>query len=399
MADVQFSYVAVDPSGRRVRGRLAAHDTAAAFERLKRDGLAPLTLHRSKATRRRAEPGRLGARETADVLSGLADLLAAGADIRTALTILGERFERPSVRAVAEQLAAEIGGGEPLDRAFGRAFRQGFVGPMVAAAEASGDLPGGLRRAAEVVYARLRLRDQLVSVLAYPGFVLLSAIVALFVILLFIVPAIAPLAEELGSEPPLSMRLMIAASGALTGNLTALGVGAAAALLALLLASRAGLLARPVARLLLDGPARRTVGGLVFGAFAVSLGAMLSAGAPIAEAIRLAIRTTPLALARERLEPVAQAVRQGEYLSSALGEVKAFPLAVVRLAAVGEASNTVGDMLTRSGRMEEEAALRRLETAGRIAGPALIVALGLMLGVLMAGLLSGVSQIGQGALE
>lgn len=399
MADLEFSYVAVDPAGRRIRGRVAAGDRAAAFASLKRDGLAPVDLRPQRARRRTAEPGRLGRRETADVLSGLADLLTAGADIRTALTILGERFERPAVRAVADQLATDIGGGEPLDRAFDRAFRQAFVGPMVAAAEAAGDLPGGLRRAAEIVYARLRLRDQLVSVLAYPSFVLASAIVALLVILLFIVPAIAPLADELGAEPPLSMVMMIAASNALTSNLTALGAGAGGALLGLLLAWRAGLLTRPLSAILLDGPARRTVGGLVFGAFAVSLGAMVAAGAPIAEAIRLAIRTTPLALARERLEPVAQAVRQGEFLSSALAGVKAFPLAVVRLTAVGEASNTVGDMLARSGRMEEEAALRRIETIGRIAGPALIVLLGILLGGLMGGLLSGVSQMGQAGLE
>ncbi len=55
-------------------------------------------------------------------------------------------------------------------------------------------------------------------------------------------------------------------------------------------------------------------------------------------------------------------------------------------------------MLARGGKLEEEAATRRIESVGRIAGPALIVVLGLVLGVLMGGLLSGVSQMGQSAL-
>lgn len=401
MAELQYAYVAVDRSGRRVRGVVSAGDDAAAFDQLKRDGVSPISLKARRARAPVVKAQKLGARETAEFLSGLGELLQAGADIRTALGILGARFERPALKRMSETLAADIAGGEPLDRAFARAFQtaQAFVAPMVAAGEAAGDLPGGLQRAAEVISSRLKLREQLVTVLAYPGFVLTSAVGALFVILLYIVPSIAPLATEMGSEPPPALRAMIAASDFLGTNLTALGVGLAVGLLGLLLAGRAGLLATPIARLLLDGPMRRTVGGLVFGGFAQSLGAMIAAGAPIGEGLRLATRTVSLPAARRRLEPVGQAVRQGEFLSNALGEVRGFPPAIVRLTAVGEASNALGGMLQRSGRMEEEAALRRIEAVGRIAGPALIVLLGLVLGVLMAGLLSGVSQLGQSALE
>lgn len=401
MAETPYSYVAIDRAGRRVRGQLAAGDDAAAYEQLRRDGFSPLKLKARRVKAKAPRAQRLRPRETAEFLSGLSELLKAGADIRTALSILSARFERAGLRRMSEDLASDISGGEPLDRAFARAFRasQAFVAPMVAAGEAAGDLPGGLQRAAEVISSRLKLRDQLVTVLAYPAFVTASAVGALFVILLYIVPSIAPLATELGSEPPLALRLMIAASDFLSANLTTLALALAGTLLGLLVAGRAGLLGNLIDRLLLDGPARRTVSGLVFGGFAQSLGSMIAAGAPIAEALRLAMRTTSMRLARVRLEPVTHAVRQGEFLSAALAEVKGFPPAIVRLTTVGEASNALGPMLQRSGRMEEEAALRRIETVGRIAGPALIVLLGALLGVLMAGLLTGVSQMGQSALE
>lgn len=401
MADLEYSYVAIDRSGRRVRGQLAAYDEATAFDQLKRDGFSPVRLRARRARKAVVKTQKLAARETAEFLAGLSELLRAGADIRTALSILGARAERPALKRMSDELAGDIGGGEPLDRAFARAFQtsQAFVAPMVAAGEAAGDLPGGLARAAEVITSRLKLRDQLASVLAYPAFVFASALAALFVILLYIVPSIAPLASEMGGEPPPALRFMIAASDVLSANLTSLGLGLAAALVGLLVAARAGLLTGPINRLLLDGPLRRTVAGLVFGGFAQSLGAMIAAGAPIGEALRLASRTVGMAGARKRLDPVGHAVRQGEFLSAALAEVRAFPPAITRLTAVGEASNALGPMLQRSGRMEEEAALRRIEAVGRIAGPALIVLLGAILGVLMAGLLSGVSQMGQSALE
>lgn len=395
-----YRYAAIDPTGRRVRGELAAASEGEAFETLRGRGLSPLSLRavaatQPKETRHRTPPDR----QTADFLTSLADLLRAGADIRTALNILGARAEQ-SLRALSRRLHVEISSGDPLERVFARNFqgRHAFVASMVAAGEGSGDLAGGLTRAAEVFYSRLKLREQLISVLAYPAFVLTSAVGALFVILLFIVPTIAPLAQDAGATPPPSLAVLITASDFLRGNLTGLGFGLAAALVGLVTAGRLGLLAPLVEALVLDGPAKRTVGGVVFGGFAVSLGTMLAAGAPATDALRLASRAVMMKSAQRRLSPLIQLVRQGQTLSASLETVKGFPPAIIRLAAVGEETNRLGEMLSRGGKLEEEAATRRIESIGRIAGPALIVVLGLVLGVLMGGLLSGVSQMGQSAL-
>ena len=168
---------------------------------------------------------------------------------------------------------------------------------------------------------------------------------------------------------------------------------------ALLAASRKGTLARALDRLALDGPAQKTVSALTYGGFAVSLGHMLGAGAPMADALRLAVRAVRSPGARRRLEPVIANVRQGRSLSDALGKVPGLPPSIVRLTAIGEASGGLGAMLARAGKLEEEAALRRIETLGRLIGPALIVALGGLIGLLMAGLLSGLTSIGDGALR
>jgi len=396
-----FAYVALDAAGRRVRGVVPAQDEAAAFDELRREGLSPLTLKAGRQARAAEPAGRpISDRESADLLSSLADLLKARADIRTALGILSERFERPAVKTLCQTLDADISGGESLERAFAKGFQkaQAFVPSMVAAGEAAGDLAGGLQRAAEVISARLKLRDQMISVLAYPGFVFVSAIGSVFVILLFIIPSVAPLAEQSGGTPPMSLAVMIAASDFVRGNLWGLLAGVMGAVALLVAASRGGLLAGPWERLTLDGPLKRTIGGIVFGGFSQSLGAMLAAGAPISDALRLATRSVASKAARRRLEPVVLAVRQGQSLSDALNAVRSFPPAIIRLAAVGEASNAVGELLQRGGRLEEDAALRRIEALGRIAGPTLIVILGAMLGVLMGGLLSGLSQMGQAVL-
>jgi type II secretory pathway component PulF len=247
--------------------------------------------------------------------------------------------------------------------------------------------------------SRIRLRDQLISSLSYPAFVLASTIAAVCIILLFVIPSLAPLVDDAGGPPPMTLSILIALSNLLSDNLPPLGVALGGGVLALALAGAMGAFTEPIERALLDGPLRRTISGLTFGGFAIALGNMLTAGAPMSDALRLAIRSVRSGVARGRLEPVAHAVRQGETLSSALDRVRPFPGAIVRLTAVGEASGGLGPMLARAGKLEEDAAIRRIEAIGRVLGPALIVGLGGLIGLLMAGLLSGVSQLGQSSLQ
>lgn len=401
--EAQFLYVAVDAGGKRVKGSLAARTEAGAFERLRRDGLSPISI---RAERKRAVGGddssaKLNERELSEFLSDLGALLKAGSDMRAALSILGTRAGKSNFRTLSRMLSADISGGMALDLAFAKALTkdQAFVGALIAAGEAAGDIAGGFQRAAEMLQSRIQLKDQLVSVLSYPAFVFASTIVAISVILLFVVPSLAPLVGEAGAATPFSLKIMIGASIFLKSNLTAFAIIGGATAVGLVLASGLGLLTGPTERLVLDGPARRTSSALIFGAFAIALGNMLAAGAPMSDALRLAIRSVRSSVARARLEPVAQAVRQGQMLSIALDQVSAFPSAIVRLAAVGEASGALGAMLARAGKLEEERAMRRIESVGRILGPALIVALGGIIGLLMAGLLSGVSQLGESALQ
>lgn len=401
----RFRYVAMDASGRRMTGVVEARSEALAFERLKRDGYSPVritgvwsqTAHGAKTSAGVGSAGSLRDRETAELLADLAALLEAGADIRAALSILTGRAGRPAVARACKALTADISGGGALDEAFARRLppRLLFVSALVAAGEVSGDLASALKRASEMLDARRRLKDEMVSVLSYPAFVFLSTIAAVGVILLFVVPSLAPLIESGGGPPPMPLGILIATSNLLRGNGSLIAVLAGAAGLAGAVAVRLGFLTELIERLFLDGFVRRTAAGITYGAFAIALGTMLSSGAPMGEALKLATRSVRSGVGRRRLEPVAQAVRQGAPLSGALEAAQGFPSAIVRLCAVGEATGATGAMLVRAGRLEEQAALRRIEQAGRLLGPILIVLLGGLVGVLMAGLLSGVSQLGE----
>ncbi|KQZ22882.1 type II secretion system F family protein [Caulobacter sp. Root1472] len=401
MTDGQnFAYVARGADGKRVRGQVPAPSEQAAFERLRRQGLSPLKLRPARSRAGGSGQG-LQDRESAEILLSLADLLSAGADMRTALNVLLSRAQGSRVANACRRLLQDISAGEALDTAFARTLapRHAFVAALVAAGEAAGDLPQALRRAGEMLEAAIKLRQQLIAALAYPLFVLISTLAAAGVILLAVVPSLEPLVSEGGEASAPILSGLLAASRLLReqGVVLAGGLGVAAVLVAGL--GRAGLLRGPLDRLWLTGPWRRTSCALAFGGFAISLGVMLSAGAPMSEALRLANRGVRSDLARSRLQVVLQQVRQGVSLSQALLGVKNFPPTIVRLVSVGESTGALGRMLRRSGKLEEDAAVRDIEAAARLLGPALIVLLGGLIGLMMAGLLSGVTELGQAALN
>ena len=414
----RYRYVAISDVGARTKGEVKALSEAAAFEELRRQGLSPISLvatirrplqPKGPAARAPVAPSPALSAKTkplsnalvAELLASLGALLRAGADIRTALSILGDKSYQPAGRAFCARLSAEVSGGSGVETALGAILgkRQQFAAALAAAGQASGDLAGGFERAAAILKTRIRIREQLTSALSYPAFVFASAVVSVLVILLFIVPALAPLAEDNGAKPPLSLAVMIAASNFLRANggttlagLILLGIAGA-------LAVRFNLLETALDRALMTGPFGRTASGLVYGGYALSLGSMLQAGAPITEALVLSARTVRSPTATKALSALSQTVRQGGAISDALAKIPGMPGALPRLAAVGEASGALGAMLVRAGEIEEAEAIKRIERWGGVLGPLLIVLLGGLIGLLMAGLLSGVSQLGEGVLQ
>lgn len=121
---------------------------------------------------------------------------------------------------------------------------------------------------------------------------------------------------------------------------------------------------------------------------------MLTRGAGLTEGLRLCQRSVGNEVARERLEAVSVLVRQGRLVSEGLRSVKCLPRPIIKLAEVGETSGALGQMLARAGEREEADALEKITRLSRLLGPLLIMALGAMIGLIMGGVLTALTDIG-----
>lgn len=393
-----YRYKAVQANGKSRQGRIVASSEADAYARLRADSLSPLSIRsESAANRGHAQKTialfrRKGVndQELEDLFRNLAVLLRAGADIRTALSVLGQETE--ALKTVAQAIL----GGSSLDLALAPVIPQplSHLRGLIAAGEARGDIASGLDSAANVLAMRRKIRQQLFEALSYPAFVFVSAIAALSIILLVVVPAIAPLLLDNGQKLPIYFSIIFAISQLLQNGwpyfLSALVVAA----VTIGLGWRFGGLKLWFDRWLLDGPFGAICGRLVFGGYARALGESLQSGASILDALRLCQRSLANVEARKRTDIVSTMIRQGRSLSDAFREVRGLPRTITRLCEVGEASSTLGPMLMRAGEREETAALVKIDKGSKLLGPLLIMALGALIGGLMAGVLTALTDIG-----
>ena len=255
-------------------------------------------------------------------------------------------------------------------------------------------MAAGLDSAALVLATRRKIRQQLFEALSYPAFVFVTAIAALCVILLVVVPAIAPLLTDTGHALPMYFRVIVFLSEALQQGWMYLVCGAVVGALAAYFGWRYWGLRGWLEAWLLRGPLGGIARGLVFGGFARTLGDALQSGAGVTDALRLCQRSVGNAAARKRLENVATQVRQGSRMSDALRQVEGFPKPIIRLCEVGEASSTLGAMLAKAGEREEVQALSKIDKLSKLLGPLLIMTLGGMIGALMGGVLTALTDIG-----
>lgn len=394
-----FSYRAVQSDGKTRHGQMMAVSEAEVFAKLRAENLSPVSISakRDKSAGQGLSlpawwPARKGLSDNdiEELLQSLAVLLRAGADIRTALGVLSADND------VIKDVSQKILGGASLDMALGHVIPQSLthLRGLIAAGEARGNVASGLEGASRVLTTRRKIRQQLFEALSYPAFVFVTALGALSVILLVVVPAIAPLLQDSGQKMPIYFSAILFLSQTLQKGwiflLAAIPVTGAS----LYIAWRYGGLKAWLDVWMLDGPLGGVARPLVFGGYAKTLGESLEAGANLSEGLRLCQRSLGNGEARKRLDIIVNLIRQGRALSEALRQVKGFPKAIIRLCEVGEASSAVGPMLARAGEREETAALGKIDKLSKLLGPLLIMALGLMIGALMAGVLTALTDIG-----
>ncbi|MBW6495304.1 MAG: type II secretion system F family protein, partial [Burkholderiaceae bacterium] len=149
-------------------------------------------------------------------------------------------------------------------------------------------------------------------------------------------------------------------------------------------------------RRLLDMPlAGRMIRGMNTARFASTLAILASAGVPLIRAIEAGSRTLTNESLRAAALDALERVREGAPLSRALAAQKQFPPMMIQMIASGEATGEVGEMLERVAITLSTETERRALTLTSLLEPALILAMGGIVLLIVLAVLMPIIEINQ----
>jgi general secretion pathway protein F len=345
-----------------------------------------------KGKRRAAMPAKLQPVFTRE----LQVLLSAGLPVDQSLKIIVESTADDRVAAAADALLTRVRAGAVLSEAMDTMPEQfdEFLRTAVRAGEAGGALGDVLDQVAAYQERGARLMRAVRTALIYPAILAFAAALSVILLLSLVVPQFELLFQQAGQTPPLVTRVVIAASSLLRQYGWIVPAAGFAGWLALRLrfgrgARRAGL-DRRLLRLPLVGA---LIAGVSVERFARSTATLLANGVALPDALGLVAETLPNRAIGAAVGAAVERVKQGERLADAVEDARVLPLLAVQLIRVGEEGGRLTEMLARLSAIyaaDVDVAVRRLIA---IVEPALILAIGVVVGGIILSLLAAVTGV------
>ena len=404
-----FSWTGRDAQGQDQSGQMPALDRADVEAHLHAQRIRPIRIQRKRQSQ---APRPARAKEVARFTRQLAALVQAGIPLLSALKLLDNATEHPSMRAVAQDLMTQVQSGASLHQAMQThdCFGPVYLG-MVAAAEASGQLDVILAELAQSLDSELGLREALKSALTYPLAVLVLSAVVLAIMLAWVVPAFESIFTSMGAELPAPTQMVLTLSRWWVAH----GWTLTAALVALGMALRHWLrhdakgqwaLAQMALALPIWG---QLVQLACVSRWARTLSSLMQAGVSLPEALDISAKASGNLCYEKSLALVRLDVMTGTALAHALEHGSSvnpaswreglysplFSPQVVQMVAVGEASGRLDDMLMQVARMHEAQVQWLQKRIGVLMEPTVIVVLGVLIGGLVTALYLPIFQLGQ----
>lgn len=397
-----FKYQAYNVEGKLHKGVLEADSARQARAALREQGLTPYRVEviaaNDPAGGSRLRPVALSTTEVTQLTRGLASLLEAGLTVEQALNALIEQAESERARQVLAALRGEVIAGNTVAKAlaaFPNVFSE-LYRTLVAAGEASGQLPRVLSKLADYLEERQQLRARLSLALIYPSIVMGVALVVVGALLVYVLPQVIQVFQHAHQQLPLLTRGLIAFSRFMQATWVLWLVLLAGAAIALRVALKREGPRAAIHRFLWRMPGLgRLLRHLDAARLAATLSILVGSRVPILPALEAGTGVMTLTPMREALSTAARGVREGMPLARALGATQAFPPVMVHLISSGETSGRLDDALERAARQQQNDIATRLAAFTALFEPVMILFMGGMVLVIVLAILLPIFQLNQ----
>jgi len=395
----RYTYFAKSHPTKTIRGLIEAESEQEAINKLISTGYYPISVTLENLSLERSGIFRLRKVAKKNILlftQQLANLLESGINITNGLGMISRQSSNRYLRLILSDVIAKIKDGKPLSESLAiyPSLFPNLYCSMIRTGEASGNLPERLKSLARFLEKEEQFKNYLKTTLTYPVFLLLVSVFTVVIILMFIIPRIITMFEDLGQVLPLPTMVLIKISSFLRDY----GWAILAAFLVMIFFLKR-LHQSPQGRLSFD---KFKLGLAVFGPIILkselsrlmrTLSLLLTSGMPITHSLETSVSVLDNQILKNEVKKCKESISKGVSLSGAIRASPFFPEFVVDILLVGEETGALDKSLMRIAEDYEKEVGDSLKTLTQMFEPTVILVMGLIVSFIVLSMLLPIFQI------
>nr|WP_314765328.1 type II secretion system F family protein [uncultured Neisseria sp.] len=366
-----------------VRGEVVAKDEEEARKKLQRRGIRPLRVSKVKSTRKK----RITQEDITVFTRQLATMMKAGLPLMQAFEIVARGHSNPSMTQMLMQVRADVEQGSALGKSFSKypKYFDRFYCNLVSAGETGGVLEGLLDKLAVYKEKTQAIKKKVKTALTYPIAIMVVAVALIFVMMMFVLPAFGEVYNSMGAELPGLTQIVMSMSKFFVKYGWVMIVAIILAGFGLYkLHQKSPAFQKRVdsimLRLPIFGPIVRKA---TIARWSRTTATLFAAGVPLVEVLDSVAGAAGNILYEEATKDIQAKVTQGLSLTSSMQSTEMFPNMIIQMAAIGEESGSLDDMLNKAAEFYEEEVDNSVSQLSSLMEPVIMVVLGSTIGVLL----------------
>lgn len=396
---MKLSYKATSKDGKIIQGFIEAKDTQEAAYYLRSREMLP--IHIEQVQKQEIFPflSNLHANHHQDLVlmtRQLSSMLTSGLTLMQALAILKDQMQNEEMKEIISSIIADVQDGKTFSSAiekYPKVFSQIYVS-LIHAAESSGFLDKILLRLADNLEKEQKLKATIRSALLYPVIIVTLMFLVIGVMMIFVIPQLTVLYQNLGIALPLPTQIIVGISN-FTINfwpVVIIGIGVGIFGYQKWSHTDSGQLIHDDLVLKLPVFGKLTQQSTLT-EVARTLGLLIGAGTLVVQALNETADIAGNRIYKNAIQDIAKRVEKGVSIGDSMSVYPIFPPILVQMVKIGEQTGKLDDSLIRVSEYferEVEGAVKTLTTALE---PIIMVVLGISVAFLIISIITPIYNL------
>lgn len=395
---MEFKYEGLDQTGKPASGTVNANTQDVAIDLVQRKGITITSITGGEETGVMQQFSKLSffegvsSRNLVLLSRQIATLFEAQVSALRIFRLLAEQADKPYLRGVLAQVSDDLQGGNSISKSLSKHPKvfSAFYVNMVRAGEESGKLDQTFLFLADYIDRSYELTAKARNALIYPAFIMLTFVGVMTLMLTVVIPKIGSILTDSGQELPMYTKIILGFSTFLLdyGIFIIVAIIVAGYFIWRYIQTPVGHMA--LSRLQLSLPyVGQLYQKLYLARIADNMHVMLTSGIAMVRALEITGEVVENDVYEEILRDSMDKVKAGSPLSQAVARYspKDIPAIFAQMIQIGEETGEMGTLLERLAKFYNREVNAAVDTLVSLIEPALIVALAVGVGFLLAAVL------------